>query len=65
MPVTPHPHVLSLKPERNIIIANEFVKVMYNASDSVAFAIWHGGYIYTPDAAMYQLGMFGQSPDAQ
>lgn len=60
---TPHPHVLSVEPERNLIITNEFVKVMNNASDSVAFAIWHGGYLYTPDTAMYQLVMFGESPD--
>ena len=57
---TPHPQVLSVEPERNIIITNEFVKVMNNASDSVAFAIWHGGYLFTPDTAMYQLVMFGQ-----
>ena len=55
---TSHPQVLSVEPERNIIITNEFVKVMNNASDSVAFAIWHGGYLYTPDTAMYQLVMF-------
>jgi hypothetical protein len=58
---TPHPQVLSIEPERNIIITNEFVKVMNNASDSVAFAIWHGGYLYTPDTAMYQLVMFGKT----
>ena len=58
---TDYPQVLSVEPERNIIITNEFVKVMNNASDSVAFAIWHGGYLYTPDTAMYQLVMFGQS----
>ena len=57
---TPHPQVLSVEPERNIIITNEFVKVMNNASDSVAFAIWHGGYLFTPDTAMYQLVMFGK-----
>ena len=62
---TPHPQVLSVEPEKNLIITNEFVKVMNNASDSVAFAIWHGGYLYTPDTAMYQLVMYGQSPDAQ
>lgn len=62
---TPHPQVLSVEPERNIIITNEFVKVMNNASDSVAFAIWHGGYLFTPDTAMYQLVMFGQSTDVQ
>ena len=55
---TSHPQVLSVEPERNIIITNEFVKVMNNALDSVAFAIWHGGYLYTPDTAMYQLVMF-------
>jgi hypothetical protein len=55
----PHPQVLSVEPERNLIITNEFVKVMNHASDSVAFAIWHGGYLYTPDTAMYQLVMFG------
>ena len=55
----PHPEVLSVEPEKNLIITNEFVKVMNNASDSVAFAIWHGGYLYTPDTAMYQLVMFG------
>ena len=60
---TPHPQVLSVEPERNIIITNEFVKVMNNASDSVAFAIWHGGYLYTPDTAMYQLVMFGHLPN--
>lgn len=60
---TPHPQVLSVEPERNLIITNEFVKVMNNASDSVAFAIWHGGYLFTPDTAMYQLVMFGESPD--
>lgn len=60
---TPHPQVLSVEPERNLIITNEFVKVMNNASDSVAFAIWHGGYLYTPDTAMYQLVMFGESPN--
>ena len=58
----PHPEVLSVEPEKNLIITNEFVKVMNNASDSVAFAIWHGGYLYTPDTAMYQLVMFGQLP---
>lgn len=42
---TDYPQVLSIEPERNIIITNEFVKVMNNASDSVAFAIWHGGYL--------------------
>ncbi len=62
---TPHPQVLSVEPERNLIITNEFVKVMNNASDSVAFAIWHGGYLYTPDTAMYQLVMFGESTDIQ
>lgn len=62
---TPHPQVLSVEPERNLIITNEFVKVMNNASDSVAFAIWHGGYLYTPDTVMYQLVMFGLSPDTQ
>ena len=62
---TPHPQVLSVEPERNIIITNEFVKVMNNASDSVAFAIWHGGYLFTPDTAMYQLVMFGPSTDVQ
>ena len=56
---TPHPQVLSVEQERNLIITNEFVKVMNHASDSVAFAIWHGGYLYTPDTAMYQLIMFG------
>ena len=61
----PHPQVLSIEPERNLIITNEFVKVMNNASDSVTFAIWHGGYLYTPDTAMYQLVMFGQSTDIQ
>ena len=61
----PHPEVLSVEPEKNLIITNEFVKVMNNASDSVAFAIWHGGYLYTPDTAMYQLVMFGQSTDIQ
>ncbi len=61
----PHPQVLSVEPEKNLIITNEFVKVMNNASDSVAFAIWHGGYLYTPDTAMYQLVMFGQSTDIQ
>jgi len=50
-----------IEPERNIIITNEFVKVMNNASDSVAFAIWLGGYLYTPDTAMYQLVTFGGS----
>jgi hypothetical protein len=55
---TPHPQVLSFEPERNLIITNDFVKVMNNASDSVPFAIWHGGYLYTPDTAMYQLVMF-------
>jgi len=62
---TDYPQVLSIEPERNVIITNEFVKVMNNASDSVAFAIWHGGYLYTPDTAMYQLVMFGLSPDTQ
>ena len=62
---TDYPQVLSVEPERNIIITNEFVKVMNNASDSVAFAIWHGGYLYTPDTAMYQLVMFGESTDIQ
>ena len=62
---TPHPQVLSIEPDRNLIITNEFVKVMNNASDSVAFAIWHGGYLYTPDTAMYQLVMFGESTDIQ
>jgi hypothetical protein len=62
---TPHPQVLSVEPEKNLIITNEYVKVMNNASDSVAFAIWHGGYLYTPDTAMYQLVMFGQSTDIQ
>ena len=62
---TDYPQVLSVEPERNIIITNEFVKVMNNASDSVAFAIWHGGYLFTPDTAMYQLVMFGQSPEVQ
>lgn len=57
---TPNQQVLSVEPERNLIITNEFVKVMNNASDSVAFAIWHGGYLYTPDSAMYQLVMFGK-----
>ena len=57
---TPHPQVLSVEPERNLIITNEFVKVMNNASDSTAFAIWHAGYLYTPDTAMYQLVMFGE-----
>jgi len=61
----PHPQVLSVEPERNIIITNEFVKVMKNATDSVAFAIWHAGYLYTPDTAMYQLVMLGQSTDVQ
>lgn len=61
----PHPEVLSVEPEKNLIITNESVKVMNNASDSVAFAIWHGGYLYTPDTAMYQLVMFGQSTDIQ
>jgi hypothetical protein len=56
---TPPPQVLSVEPEKNLIITNEFVKVMNHASDSVAFAIWHGGYLYTPDTAMYQLIMFG------
>lgn len=56
---TDYPQVLSAEPERNLIITNEFVKVMNNASDSTAFAIWHGGYLYTPDTAMYQLVMFG------
>jgi len=55
---TPHPQVLSIEPDRNLIITNDFVKVMNNASDSVPFAIWHGGYLYTPDTAMYQLVMF-------
>jgi len=55
---TPHPQVLSVEPEQNVIITNEFVKVMNNASDSVAFAIWHDGYLYTPDSAIYQLVMF-------
>ena len=58
----PHTQVLSVEPERNLIITYEFVKVMNNATDSVAFAIWHGGYLYTPDTAMYQLVMFGQLP---
>lgn len=58
---TPHPQVLSFEPERNLIITNDFVKVMNNASDSVPFAIWHGGYLYTPDTAMYQLVMFGKT----
>ena len=62
---TPHPEVISVEPEKNLIITNEYVKVMNNASDSVAFAIWHGGYLYTPDTAMYQLVMFGQSTDIQ
>jgi hypothetical protein len=62
---TPHAQVLSVEPEKNLIITNEFVKVMNNASDSVAFAIWHGGYLYTPDTAMYQLVMFGQLPTNQ
>ena len=62
---TPHPQVLSVEPERNLIITNEFVKVMNNTSDSVTFAIWHGGYLYTPDTAMYQLVMFGESTDVQ
>lgn len=57
---TPHPQVLSVEPERNIIITNEFVKVMNNATDSVAFAIWHGGYLYTPDTAMHQKVMYGK-----
>jgi hypothetical protein len=57
---TPNPVVLSVEPERNLIITNEFVKVMNNASDSNAFAIWHGEYLYTPDTAMYQLVMFGK-----
>lgn len=57
---TPNQQVLSFEPERNLIITNEFVKIMNNASDSVAFAIWHGGYLYTPDTAMYQLVMFGK-----
>lgn len=52
---TPHPQVLKVEPERNIIITNEFVKVMNNTSDSTAFAIWHRGYLYTPDTTMYQL----------
>lgn len=56
---TPHPQVLSVELDRNLIITNEFVKVMNNASDSVAFAIWHGGYLYTPDTAMFNLVMFG------
>jgi hypothetical protein len=42
-------------------ITNEFVKVMNNASDSVAFAIWHGGYLYTPYTAKYQFVMFGKT----
>ena len=57
---TPHPQVLSVEPERNLIVTKEFIKVMNNASDGVAFAIWHGGYLYTPDTAMYQLVMFGK-----
>jgi len=36
---TDYPQVLSVESERNVIITNEFVKVMNNASDSVAFAI--------------------------
>ena len=55
---TPYPQVLSIEPDRNLIITNDFVKVMNNASDSVPFAIWHAGYLYTPDTAMYQLVMF-------
>jgi len=62
---TDYPQVLSVELERNLIITNEFVKVMNNASDSTAFAIWHGGYLYTPDTAMYQLVMFGQSTNIQ
>jgi hypothetical protein len=52
---TPHPQVLSIEPDRNLIITNDFVKVMNNASDMVPFAIWHKDYLYTPDTAMMEL----------
>ena len=52
---TPHPQVLSVEPERNLIVTKEFIKVMNNASDGVAFAIWHKDYLYTPDTLMMKI----------
>ncbi len=54
---TPYEKILT-QDERGYI-SQSLVKVM-NGPDSLPYAIWHGGYLYTPDTAMYQLVMFGR-----
>ena len=57
---TPHEKILT-KDDRGYI-SQSLVKVM-NGPGSLPYGIWYKDYLYTPDTAMYQLGMFGQSTD--
>lgn len=43
---TPFQQVLSIVPERNLRITNEYDRVINNATNSVALTIWHSGYLY-------------------
>ena len=57
---TPYEKVLTQDYRGNITTG--LVKIM-NDQDGVPYAIWHKDFLYTPDTAMYQLMMFGRSPD--
>lgn len=52
--------IIDIEPEINLMVTNEFVKVMNSYNDSVPFAIWHNGYLYTPDTLNYERAIYGR-----
>ena len=59
---TPYEKILT-QDERGYITTG-LVKIM-NDQDGVPYAIWFKEYLYTPDTAMFELVMFGQSTGIQ